>query len=111
MPTLPYSAAAPTRAEIDARPGPLVLDFGTDWCGFCRAAAPHIERALADRADLAHLKIEDGKGRALGRSFGVKLWPTVIVMRAGREVGRVVRPQHPDDVAEALAGLDDADPT
>ena len=34
---------APTREEIDRTPGLVVLEFGTDWCGFCRAAAPQVE--------------------------------------------------------------------
>ena len=39
-----------------------------------------------------HIRIEDGRGRPLGRSFRVKLWPTLIYLEAGVEKGRVVRP-------------------
>jgi thioredoxin 1 len=35
-----------------------------------------------------HVKVEDGSGRRLGRSFGVKLWPTLVFLRDGREVAR-----------------------
>ena len=41
---------------------------------------------------MRHIKVEDGKGRRLGRSFGVKLWPTLVLMERGTERGRVVRP-------------------
>ncbi|NHZ41455.1 thioredoxin family protein [Massilia aquatica] len=98
-----YSPAQPERSEIDATPGVLVLDFGTDWCGHCRAAAPLIEQALAAAPDARHIKVEDGSGRKLGRSFKVKLWPTVIVIKDGKEVARVVRP---DEVAEVRKALD-----
>lgn len=104
-----YSQSAPTRAEVDALPGATVLEFGTDWCGFCAAAQPHITQALGDartdHPDLRHLKIEDGPGRALGRSFQVKLWPTLIFMRDGTEVARVVRPDSPQAVSDAAKQL------
>jgi thioredoxin 1 len=87
-----YATVAPTRAEVDALPGLTVVEFGTDWCGFCKAAQPLIAEALAGGPPLRHLKIEDGSGRPLGRSFRIKLWPTLVFMRDGQEVGRLVRP-------------------
>jgi thioredoxin len=82
----------PTREEVDAFTTPTVLEFGTSWCGFCRAAQPDIESVMKSRAQVRHLKIEDGRGRRLGRSFGVKLWPTLVYLEGGVEKGRVVRP-------------------
>ena len=127
-----YEANQPARSDIDALAVPLVIEFGTAWCGYCMAAQPLIESALneypalrhlkvedgpghdsmrfvplssnsdgvvrllhggaaADRnalneyPALRHLKVEDGPGRPLGRSFRVKLWPTLIFMAmAGR---------------------------
>lgn len=93
-----------TREQADALPGASVLQFGTDWCGYCRAAEPKIEQALAD-ADVARILIEDGKGRPLGRSYRVKLWPTLIFLADGAEVARVVRPWKSEDVSEALTKL------
>lgn len=101
-----YSADAPTREAVEAMRGPLVLEFGTDWCGHCQAAQPAISEALRTRADITHLKIEDGKGRPLGRSFAVKLWPTLVVLRDGQEVARVVRPTGIADLASAFSALD-----
>ena len=82
----------PTRAEVDALEGDTLLEFGTSWCPHCRAAQPHIAAALGKHPSVRHLKIEDGPGQPLGRSFRVKLWPTLVLMRNGGEVGRVVRP-------------------
>jgi len=97
-----YTENAPTRAEVDALQGATVLQFGTNWCGFCAAAEPHIVAALAQYPQLRHLKIEDGPGRPLGRSFRVKLWPTLIFMKDGAEIARVVRPPSAQDVSDAL---------
>lgn len=102
----PYASEQPARADIDALAGATVLEFGANWCGICQGTQPVIAEALAAHAaPLRHLKIEDGRGRPLGRSFGVKLWPTLVVLQNGREVARVVRPASAGEVAEALARL------
>jgi thioredoxin 1 len=91
--TEPYQKPGPTREEIDATVGAVLLEFGTDWCGHCQAAAPKIAEALARYPSIEHIKVEDGPGRPLGRSFRVKLWPTLICLHNGVEVGRLVRPE------------------
>lgn len=106
--TAPYAAAQPTRAEIDALAGPVLLDFGTNWCGHCQAAEPVVAGALAGHAGVRHLRVEDGSGRPLGRSFGVKLWPTLVFLRDGQEQARLVRPRDAAAVAEALTRIDSA---
>ena len=103
-----YQPNAPTRDEIDAMPGSLVVQFGTDWCGYCQAAEPLIANAFADFPNVAHLRIEDGKGRPLGRTFGVKLWPTLVFLVDGREVARVTRPADAEAISQALAKMTDS---
>lgn len=94
-----------TRATVDALPGAVLLEFGASWCGHCRRAAPLIADALQSHPQVRHQWIEDGPGRRLGRSFQVTLWPTLIFLRDGREVQRLVRPTQREDIEEALAQL------
>lgn len=96
----------PSRAEIDALAGPAVIEFGTSWCGHCRAAQPLIAEAFASHPRVRHLKVEDGKGFALGRSFRVKLWPTLVFLRDGKELARLVRPSGTDPIGQALQQID-----
>jgi thioredoxin 1 len=96
---------APARSEVDALPGPTVLEFGTGWCGWCRAAQPLIAGGFASHPEVRHLKVEDGPGRPLGRSFGVKLWPTLVFLKDGQEVARLTRPSSLDQVREAMAKI------
>jgi thioredoxin 1 len=100
-----YSTRAPSRAELDALPGATVIEFGTDWCGYCQGAQASIAKAFEPHAGVRHLKIEDGPGRPLGRSFKIKLWPTLIFMRDGAEVARVVRPTSVEQITDAFASL------
>jgi thioredoxin 1 len=97
-----YSPDAPDRTSLERSQGELLLEFGTDWCGHCQAAQAGIAQALSQHPALAHLKIEDGKGRPLGRSYGVKLWPTLILLRDGQEVARCVRPVETADITRLL---------
>jgi thioredoxin 1 len=97
-----YVQQEPARSEVDSLPGATVLEFGTPWCGWCRGAQPLIADALAAHPQVRHLKVEDGSGRPLGRSFRVKLWPTLIFLRNGQEVARLVRPQGAQEIRAAL---------
>ena len=103
-----YAETEPSRTEVDAFGESCVIEFGAPWCGHCMAAQPLIAEAFASHPQLGHLRIEDGPGRRLGRSFRVKLWPTLIFLRQGREVERLVRPADVATIARALAQLDTA---
>jgi thioredoxin 1 len=94
-----------TRDEVDALPGPTLLEFGASWCGYCQAARPLIEQVLAELPHVRHLAIEDGKGKRLGRSFGVKLWPTLVFMLDGSELARIVRPGTVEEIRRAIAKI------
>jgi len=83
---------APTREEVERMTGLVVVEFWTDWCGFCRAAAPQVESFLRQHPGVRHVKVEDGPGRPLGRSFRVKLWPNLVFLRDGAVVRQLARP-------------------
>lgn len=107
--TAVYAGTEPARAEIDALQGPAVIEFGTSWCGYCSAAQPLLATAFVGHPAVRHVKVEDGKGRQLGRSFQVKLWPTLIFLSNGQEVARLVRPADSRAISEALAHIDGTD--
>ena len=100
-----YEEEQLTRDEVDATTGPVVVEFGTDWCGYCIAASRFIEPALAEQPQVRRIRVEDGKGRPLGRSYRVKLWPTLVFLQHGQQVARQVRPHEADAVAQALGQI------
>ena len=96
------AACAPGRDEVDQLPGATVIEFGTAWCGFCRRAQPLIAEALAAQPRVRHIKIADASGKPLGRSFRVKLWPTLVFLKDGKEVERLVRPIEVKPIVQGL---------
>jgi thioredoxin 1 len=103
-----YQDPGPSRAQIDALEGPVLLEFGRPTCGHCRRAQPLVAEALAAHPRVRHLKVADASRRRLGRSFAVKLWPTLVLLEGGRESARLVRPGSTADIAAALARIDPA---
>ncbi len=106
--TTEYAEIEPSRDEIDALVEPVLVEFGAPWCEHCQAAQPLIATAIDGHPQVRRIKVEDGPGRPLGRSFRVKLWPTLIFMRQGKEIERLVRPDDSGAIAQALALIESA---
>ena len=94
-----------SREEVDAWPGTAVVEFGTNWCGHCQAAQPAVREAFGEFPEIRHVKVEDGPGRPLGRSYRVKLWPTLVFLKDGAEQARLVRPLEADEIRAELARI------
>ena len=83
---------APSREDIDRGTGLVLLEFGTDWCPICRALAPYVNALVEKHPQVRHVKVEDGPGRKLGRSFRVQALAQPRVPRDGKVVRQLVRP-------------------
>jgi thioredoxin 1 len=95
----------PLRAAVDALDGATLLEFGAPWCEHCAATQPLIAEAFAGYPQVRHIRVEDGSGRPLGRSFKIKLWPTLIFLKDGQEQSRLVRPHDAAVIEQALAQI------
>lgn len=93
------------RTDLDRLKGAAVIEFGATWCGYCQAAQAIIADSLASHPTVNHIKIEDAKGQRLGRSYAVKLWPTLIFLKDGSEVSRLVRPTNSQMITDVLKAL------
>jgi thioredoxin 1 len=94
----------PSRPEVDQMPGLVLLEFGTNWCGYCQSLDQHLPALLQEYPQVRLIRVEDGPGRPLGRSFRVKLWPNLVFLRDGKVVSQLARPGE-EEVRQALAAL------
>jgi thioredoxin 1 len=101
-----FENVEPAREDIDTLCWSAVLEFGTDWCGYCQAAQPFIRQALDAYPHIPHIKVKDGPGRPLGRSFGVKKWPTLVFLKDGREIKRLVRPDSARTIDQVMKKIE-----
>ena len=104
--TVDYAEAEPKRADVDALQGATLIEFGSPWCGYCRRAQPLIAQALAAHPDVRHIKVADASGKRLGRSFKVKLWPTLVFLKDGKQTTQLVRPAGAEEIEQALSQID-----
>ena len=98
-----YTEEPFTFEQIGELSGEILLEFGAPWCGHCQAASSAIKEVVTKESGLRHIKIYDGKGKPLGRAFKVKLWPTLILLRDGEEVARLVRPLTSGEVRQLIS--------
>jgi thioredoxin 1 len=99
-----YHEQEPTREQVDRMPGPVLLEFGNDWCGHCQALSPSLARLLDQHPQVRHIRVADGRGKPLGRSFRVKLWPNLVFLRDGQVIQQLARPT-PVQARDALEAL------
>jgi thioredoxin 1 len=99
----PAQTPEPSRDFINHIFGAVMLEFGAEWCGYCQAAQDIISQSIAAFPQVEHLRIEDGAGRRLGRSFNIKLWPTLIFLKDGIELNRLVREINSSELTASLA--------
>ena len=78
--------------DVEARASVAVLvDLWAAWCGPCRFVGPILEELARDFAGrLKVVKVNVDENRGLSARFNSMSIPTLVVLRDGREVDRVV---------------------
>jgi thioredoxin len=93
-------------AEVERSPMPVVVDMWAAWCGPCRMVAPVIDELaseMAGRVRFAKLNVDENPATA--SRFNVRSIPTLLVMRGGREVDRIVGALPKIELTRRLARL------
>ena len=78
--------------EVEARAQPtVVIDLWAPWCGPCRFVSPILDELAheyAGRLKVIKVNVDDNQG--LARRFEAMSIPTMVVMRDGQVVNRIV---------------------
>lgn len=89
--------------EVEQSPLPVLLDMWAVWCGPCRMIAPTIDQLateLAGQVRVAKLNVDEHP--SIANRFGVRSIPTLLILKEGREVDRVVGAQPKQAILDQL---------
>jgi thioredoxin len=90
-------------ADVERSPLPVLLDMWATWCGPCKILAPVIEELAVDLAGRVRVgKLDVDENPATAARFGVRSIPTLLVLRDGRELDRIVGVQPKPEIARRL---------
>jgi thioredoxin 2 len=90
-------------AEVERSPLPVVLDMWAPWCGPCQKIAPMIDELASNMAgQIRFAKLNVDENPATASRFNVRSIPTLLVLKGGREVDRIVGLQPKSEIARRL---------
>lgn len=82
--------------------GKVLIDFYTEWCGHCRIVQPVVEELSVKYADSVLVaKVDADTEKELADRYGIKIYPTIVVLEDGEEIARKIG-AHPIEVFEEM---------
>ena len=90
-------------AEVERSPLPVLLDLWAPWCGPCRMITPIVEQLAAEFAGKARIgKLNVDENQATASRFNVQGIPTLLILKNGKEVDRIVGAQPKEAISKRL---------
>ena len=89
--------------EVAASKLPVLIDFGAEWCGPCRMVAPIVEELAGGRVLICTCDAE--KSDDIVATYKVRNIPTLVFLKDGQEVARIVGATTKAEIVDKLSKL------
>ncbi len=82
---------------------PVLIDLWATWCGPCRLVAPTVEQIAEEYSDKVRVgKVDVDSNRQIAMDFSVRAIPTLLILKGGQEVDRLVGNQNKASIVSRL---------
>lgn len=89
--------------QDEIKEGVVLVDFWATWCGPCKMIAPVLEELDAEMGDKVKIvKVDVDENQQTASQFGVMSIPTLVLMKDGKEVDKVIGFQPKDALVELV---------
>ena len=90
-------------AEVKKSAMPVLVDFGAEWCGPCRALAPIVEELATEyQGKLKVGAVDIDKARGVASQFGIMSVPTILFFKGGKQVDKIIGLQRKNDLKKRI---------
>ena len=94
------------QTEVLEAETPVLVDFWAEWCQPCKMIAPHLEKIATEqdgKIKVAKLNVDENPATAA--RFGLRSIPTLLVLKGGREIDRIIGVQPKREILRRLKSL------